>query len=330
MKVLVVKPTALGDVAQAVKIVPLLKKWPLCRELVWLVDEDYAPLLEHCAGIDRLIRFPRRRWRNNWLCPETLSWLGQLREERFDVVLDLQGLARSAVMTMATGAARRVGLKSGREMAFLAYTELVPDGQTHAVDRYLAAAAVLTGESSTEPVLPALQMGETGLPPGLSAGQYTVLHPYSQWTTKLWNWQNYEILARILPEERFVIVGQGPFFPISAPNIIDLRNRSSLEELLVLIGQSRALISTDSGPLHLAAAFDKPVVAVFGASDPEKTGPHTAVRRIVTTTLPCRPCLLRKCRYYDCMACMTGITAGEVAAAWREVAKMSKSGHFDD
>ena len=323
MKVLVVKPTALGDVAQAVVMAPLLKQWAGCHELVWLVDEDYAPLLRLCPAIDRLILFPRRAWRRNWFRARTLSWFLNLHRERFDIVVDLQGLARSAAMTLATGAPRRLGLKSSREFSSLAYTEVFDDHQTHAAARYRAAIHYLTGQSEQLSSGPCLQVPSLPLPGGLVTGQYTVIHPYSQWGTKLWSWQNYETLIRLLPQETFVLVGQGPFFPVFAPKVLDLRNKTSLEGLLLLLGHARAVISTDSGPLHLAAAFGKPVVAIFGATDPAKTGPQTPVRSIITAPLPCRPCLSKQCRHSQAMACMFMISPQQVAEGWREVVKTS-------
>ncbi len=320
MKILVVKPTALGDVAQAVRVAPLLKQGTGCRELVWLVDEEYAPVLELCPSIDRLILFPRRKWRKNWLRAETAAWFRQLRRERFDIVLDLQGLARSALMTLATGAPRRIGLRSSRELASLAYTEMADDHSIHAVDRYREAARILAG-TEPQPEQPALRVPRGDLPCGLSAGKFTVIHPYSQWTTKLWGWQNYETLIQSLPQETFVLVGQGTFFPVLAPNVVDLRNKTSLAVLLGLLGEARAVISTDSGPLHLADAFETPVVAVYGASDPRKTGPKGKASRILTGNVPCRPCLSRKCEYHERMACMREVELGHVVEAWRELSR---------
>ncbi|NJK91610.1 MAG: glycosyltransferase family 9 protein [Blastochloris sp.] len=215
MKVLVVKPTALGDVAQALLLAPHLKRLAAEVELIWLVDEDYQALVRACPAVDRIILFPRRRWKKAGTASrEIASWLRELREEEVDVVLDLQGLARSGIMTWMSGARRRVGLESAREFSRFAYTELVPDAAEHAVDRYARAVAQVLG--SGEALAPCYLSAESqNLSPswGLIKGAYTVLHPYSIWGTKLWPWQRYEELARALPEEKFVVVGRGPFFP---------------------------------------------------------------------------------------------------------------------
>jgi ADP-heptose:LPS heptosyltransferase len=157
------------------------------------------------------------------------------------------------------------------------------------------------------------------LPAGLQEGRYTVLQPYSLWTTKLWAWSNYSALARLLPEEKFVLVGTGAFFPIDEPNVVDLRNRTTLAELLLVLSNARVVVGTDSGPLHLAAAFDTPLLALFGATDPRKTAPRSAHTNVLTTDLECRPCLRRQCRRQNVMECLQSITPSRVAAAWKEI-----------
>ncbi|MDR2463520.1 MAG: glycosyltransferase family 9 protein [Verrucomicrobiales bacterium] len=316
MKILVVKPTALGDVAQALGVAPVLRRG--AGRLAWLVDEDYAPLVKACPAVDEIITFPRRRlgkspsawWR----------WLRSLRRHGFDVALDLQGLARSALMMRAVRADWRVGLRSAREGARLAYNVAVDDCQRRAADRYLAAALLVAGDADGElPDAPPLAVPSGDLPGSLSAGRYTVLHPYSKWNTKLWPWRHYAELARCLPGEQFVLIGSGAFFPMDEPNVLDLRNRTGLAELLVLLGNARAVISTDSGPLHVAAAFDRPLVALFGATDPSKTAPRATRVRTLTVNLPCRPCGRRVCEQPLTMECLRLITPQAVATAWKEI-----------
>ena len=319
MKILVVKPTALGDVAQALLVAPLLRKIPACTELVWLVDEDYQSLV-HCSPlVDRVILFPRKRWRGRWFNLECLAWLRRLRQEKFDLVLDLQGLARSALMTWATGATRRVGLASAREGAVLAYTDLVADTEKHAVDRYAQAVAVVADlEIPLEHTYLEVKEGKAAaLPGGLVPGHYTVLHPYSLWASKLWNWQNYDTLIRNVPQETFVLVGQGPFFPVLADNCIDLRNRTDLDALLSVLSHSRVVISTDSGPLHLAAAFGKPVIGLFGPTSVEKTGARSRTGRMLQSPLSGTPDGYRQ-RYPDKKWVSVGVE--EVVKCWQELA----------
>jgi ADP-heptose:LPS heptosyltransferase len=318
VRILVVKPTALGDVAQALGIAPLLKQgMGETVHVTWLVDEDYAPVVHCSPWVDEIITFPRRRLRRQGSPLAWSGWLSSLKIYEFDVVLDLQGLARSALMTRAVRAKRRIGLQSAREFSWLAYDERVPDSQSHAVDRYVAAARYINKNANGETLpLPAPQ---GVLPDGLQEGRYTVLHPYSLWETKLWPWRNYGELLSLLPNEQFVMVGHGPFFPVKAPNLLDLRNKTDLAQLLLLLGKSRAMISTDSGPLHLAAAFGKPLLALFGATDPGRTAPRSGRVTVLTVDLDCRPCLRRKCERQQAMECLQTIRPQQVASAWEQL-----------
>jgi len=272
MNVLVVKPTALGDVAQALLVVPQLKAAKGCTSLHWLVDEDYAPLVRLCGEVDRVITFPRRRWRHSWCPLEMLDWFRGLAKGDYDLTVDLQGLARSGLMTRMTHAGRRVGLASAREGARLAYTEVVRDRQVHAVDRYAHLISHCTGVPVSPRTLKRFEPPPA--PAGLPEKPFTVLHPYSQRLDKLWPWQRYEELARALPQEVFVLVGQGPPFPVLAENVVDFRNRTDVADLIAILGRARTVVSTDSGPIHIASALGVPVVAIFGATSPERTGPR--------------------------------------------------------
>lgn len=325
MKLLIVKPTALGDVAQALRVVPLLKSEGKVEHLAWVVDEDYAPLLRLCPGVDEMILFPRRRWRKRFCLSEIWAWSQELRKKGFDTVLDLQGLARSAWMTRVTGAPRRVGLESAREGAGLAYTETVEDRQVHAVDRYRSACEHLIGRPFAPGAEADTLRAGGALPEGLVPGRYTVLHPYSKWETKLWPWVNHGLLAEAHPEETFVVIGQGELFPIDGPNVLDLRNSTPrLENLLSLLGQARALISTDSGPAHVAAVLGCPVICLFGATDPERTSPRGREVEVLFKDISCRPCLERRCRNESRMACLRLLTMQEVSETWQKLAKKSQ------
>ncbi|MDX6765582.1 MAG: glycosyltransferase family 9 protein [Candidatus Methylacidiphilales bacterium] len=317
MKILVIKPTALGDVAQALKVVPWLKRSGVAHQLDWVVDTDYLPVLEVCPDIDRRIPFPRRAWRGGFRPLEMLAWARGLRGDRYDVVLDLQGLARSALMTRVARAGIRVGLASAREGAKWVYDRRVPDVQTHAVDRYAAAVASIIGPGTAVTPL-TFSRPEKALPMGLEAGGYTVFHPYSLWQTKLWPWESFRKLEQALEGETVVWVGSGPFFPTASARSVDMRGKTPLPDLLALLAGARAVIGTDSGPAHLAALFDVPVITLFGATDPDLTGPVAAKGEcLVTEGPPCRPCRSRTCNWETPMACLSDLSVERVHSIWK-------------
>ena len=324
---LIIKPTALGDVAQACQVIPTIKHHRPEGRVTWVVDKDYAPLVRLCSGVDELIEFPRRRWNHLSHLPEVFRWLSYLREHGFTLAFDLQGLARSAVMTLASRARKRIGLYSSRECSFLAYNSMVKDRQRHAIDRYATAVRHLLGE---EVEIQKIHLRRPGPPiyPGLKSGEYTLLHPYSKWNTKLWPWERYDQLALLHPEETFVLIGDGPFFPLQAKNIIDLRKQTTLQDLLHLTAHAKAILGTDSGPAHVAAAFGTPVITIFGATDPEKTAPRAPFSRILHGDVKCRPCLRRTCSHRQPLTCLCSVKVAAVSAALREAfaAPVQRSG----
>ncbi len=307
MRLLVVKPTALGDVAQALRIVPLLKQVIPDLQLHWIVDEAYRPLLQACPEVDQIIDFPRARWSRRWPLGEILAWARQLRNGNYDAALDLQGLARSAFMTLASGAPRRLGLRSARESAHWACNEIIEDTPRHAVDRYRLACETLAGRPLPDSFY--------SLPRSVSASRYFVLHPYTLWATKLWPWAYVQELVDCLSHTEIRVIGKGPWFPLRGHHLTDLRNRTDLPAMLRELSGAAAVISTDSGPAHIAAAYDIPVVALFGASDPAKTAPRGDHITVLTSGVPCQPCLQLRCRAQRKMDCMWTLTPEQVAAA---------------
>lgn len=313
-RLLIVKPTALGDVAQAALVIPAIKQHRPNWRITWLVDKDYAPLARLCPGVDELIEFPRRRWRHPFRSLEILRWLFYLSRHRFTITLDLQGLARSAMMTLASGSRKRIGLWSSREGAFLSYNTFVRDSQKHAVDRYGAAIERLLDGQKVSDFHPLRKPGPP-LHPAIKSVQYVLLHPYTLWETKLWPWERYSQLARLHPEVQFVMIGDGQHFPLETPNILDLRRQTTLQDLLSLCAHARTVVSTDSGPAHVAAAFGVPVITLFGATDPAKTAPRSAGSVALHGHVSCRPCLRRACRNSRPMQCMEEVSTEYVSAA---------------
>jgi ADP-heptose:LPS heptosyltransferase len=149
---------------------------------------------------------------------------------------------------------------------------------------------------------------------GIGPRSYVVLHPYSRWKTKLWPWRNYEQLIARFPDQLFVIIGQGSWFPVRAPHVIDLRNAISINDLSSILAHAKAIVSTDSGPAHLAAAHGVPTLALFGATDWRRTSPVGPAVRILQHDVFCSPCLKRNCHHPEPMACLTGLSPQQVAS----------------
>lgn len=310
-RVLIIKPTALGDVAQALRVVPLLAEVHEHCQIDWVVDEDYLPLVSASPRIRKAIAFPRRKWRQSRAPGDMIRWaVRELRAQEYDVALDLQGLARSGLMTLAARAPVKIGLESAREGAGCFYHACVPDRKAHAVDRYRQAVEWVAGRRLPSEHYHTLSKEAFKQCP--VEEDYVVLHPYSLWETKLWPWEYYSKLAQCYPEKQFVVVGKGEHFPLFADNIMDLRNETSLSELISILANASAVVSTDSGPAHVAAAFGVPVTTLFGATDERLTSPVGSLNQVLSTSISCRPCLKRTCFHDKSMACMRELSFREV------------------
>jgi len=308
-KVLIIKPSAFGDVVQALPVAASLKQaWPDCK-VHWVLNEHFRELLEDNRHIDQLILYPRKRWRFPGALPSCLEWGRALAAQQYDLVIDLQGLLRSGLMTHATGAPRRLGLASAREGARFFYNEVAQDEATAAFERYLSVLHFLE-------IVPEAE--DFGFPTKLVYKKqnisfpYVVLHPYSRWRTKLWPYRYYQELVDAMPEFHFAVVGRGPWFPLRGERVHDLRNRQSLAGLKATIAHASALLSTDSGPAHLSAAMGCPTHVLFGATDWRRTKPVGAKVSIQSTGVFCSPCLKRTCRRDQPMECMRELTPEEV------------------
>ena len=306
MKILIIKPSALGDIVQALPVLTgIRRRWPAAK-IDWVVNDALAGILQGHPALNKVILYPRTRWKSPLRLPEIWRWGRELRAERYDITLDMQGLMRSALMTWATGSPRRIGLQSAREGAHFAYTEKVADTAISAAERYLTCL-----EHLGIPVRPLDFQLEAQVPlpaPVDTFGPYLALHPYSRWRTKLWPWRYYQELVNAMPEHKFVAVGEGPWFPLDAPGrLVDLRGKLNLPELVSVLGSATGVLSTDSGPAHIGGALGKPTLVMFGATDWRKTRPSGERVFVHTRALFCSPCLRRTCWRDTPVECMGSI-----------------------
>lgn len=342
-RILIVKPSSLGDVVHALPLVPLLRRrWPAAG-ISWLVAPAFADLLRGVAGLDELIAFDRQRlgraWRSFGAMADLFGLRAELRRREFDLVIDLQGLLRSGWMTWQTRAPVRVGFRNARELAWLFYTHRVPvpPGDMHAVDRYLAVAGALgcptspvdfgLAASPAEQQRVRLLLAAAGLGDGASPGAgpppFAVLLPGATWESKRWPADRFAALADALRRESglAVVVAGGPDASDAARRMsgaTDLTCRTSLRELAALLRMASLVVANDSGPMHIAAAVGAPLVAIFGPTSPARTGPYRRPDCVVRADLPCAPCFRRRCRPLRCVEAVT--VEMVLAAARRQLA----------
>jgi lipopolysaccharide heptosyltransferase I len=303
-RILIIRPSALGDVCRSVPVLDALRRAAPDGSLHWLVQAEFAPVIQSHPALDGIVPFPRSAWRGLLGRPDrwksVVSFLRSLRRGRFDLVIDCQGLARSGLMALATGASRRVGDRSSREGAWLTYTDAVsvPDG-VHEVDRMLALAAAAGAEPDGAidlyvPPEAADRWTRRRRDLGLD-GQYVVLAPATRWASKAWPAGYWSSLGRQLLDMdaslRLVLVGSPGEQAVSgavaaglhgvANRVIDLSGRTCIGELMALIEDATLTIASDSAPLHMAVGLGGRYLGLYGPTDPAVVGPWHGEDKII-------------------------------------------------
>ncbi len=296
-RILLIRPSALGDVARSVPAAASLRlAFPDAR-IDWLVEEGFEAVVSHHPAVSSVVSFPKRRIRQalRRLDPGPLvSFVRTLRSARYDCVLDLQGLARSAAMAWATGSPSRIGLGDAREFGWLAYTtRAAATSEMHAVERMLAVVA-------SAGVVPVTDMRLYVPPPGaawLSAQAwakrpYVVLAPTSRWPAKQWPADRFAAVARAARQRGFgvaVVGGRGERAQCEAvtslahgdEGVIDLVGATDVAGLMACIDASRAVVANDSAALHLAVGLSRPTVALFGPTRVDRVGPFGRSHEVI-------------------------------------------------
>jgi len=275
-RILLVKPSSLGDVIHTLPVVSAIHRhWPEA-ELRWLIHPAWRSLVENHPGVSGTVLFPREKFRGpgGWI--RSLAWLKILSDWKPDLAIDLQGLLRSALFARLSGASRIVGLSDAREGAHLLYGErAIVNRADHAVSRYLSVLDLL---GIPRPVLHEFELPEGRLPAGFSPEQpYVVMHPYSRGQGKSLTPEMIRAFAAGISSVRVVIVGRRDPKTVQVEwpgNVEDWSNRTDLLELTAILRRASFIVSSDSGPMHLAAALHpERTLAIHLWSDPLKVGP---------------------------------------------------------
>jgi heptosyltransferase-1 len=314
-RILIFKPSAIGDVVHTLPILNLLKRrWPDAK-ISWLITPVCAPLVQGHPQVDEVISFNRKRWGHLWRSPTAttafIKFMMSLRNRHFDWVLDFQGLFRSGIMSWATGAPIRVGFDDAREGAPMFYTHAVPSGgwwNQHAIGRYLHLAAACGCEMGPVEYQFVVDDADRAAAASMvpNGTRFAILLPGTIWPTKHWPAEKFAQLVKPL-KDRFklesVILG-GPADSAIAAKIagaINLAGKTTLRQTIALIERAALVIANDSGPMHIACALNRPLVTLFGPTSPLLTGPYGRPDTVLRLDLPCSPCYSRTCSHQSCL-----------------------------
>jgi len=346
-RILIVKPSSMGDIIHALPILDGLRQRYPSAHIAWLVGVPFVDLVCGHPSVNEVIPFDRARFgrvgRSPGITMEFLRFLRSLRQRRFDLAIDLQGLFRSGFLTRASGAAVRIGPPAGRELSGMFYTERYPPrpADAHAVEHMWAVAEVLgfadrpkqfrlsITDADREAIRGRLRARQ--IDPGRG---YVAVFPGARQETKRWPAAHFAALIdRLSAQTHLDIVLAGSTAEVdmcrtvgslSATASVNLAGETTRREVIALIEAARLVITNDSGPMHVADVLHRPMVAIFGPTNPLRTGPYHHPESVVQLDLPCLPCYLRhldRCRQKH--ACMNRLDVDRVAQAALE--RLSKT-----
>ncbi len=347
MKILILKPSSLGDVIQALPVLRLLKRHLPASEIFWWIDANLAPLLEGDPDLAGIVRFERDRWAapQNWA--EMLRSVRWLRAQNFDWVIDLQSLARSSAFAWLANGGFLIGLDDSREGARGFYDVAVRRASfhTHAVDWYLSVLPHLGVPVDNHfqwlPERPQIaadlkRKWQIQSPVGVQASvcpdktprrelqpRWIALQPGARWHNKRWPVEFFAELVRLMaqkfPDARFAILGSAEDRPlgetisrIERERCLNLCGQISLLEMVEWLRLCDLMITNDTGPMHVAAAIGTPLVALFGPTEPRRTGPYRRLESVLRIDLPCSPCFKSRCHYKNQNECLNAISPAAV------------------
>jgi 3-deoxy-D-manno-octulosonic-acid transferase/heptosyltransferase-1 len=323
MNILIVKLSAIGDVIHTLPSLAALRKLYPDAHITWVVEEAAADLIKNHHYLDAVLISRRKSWIEDFRqgeirrpLQEIFSFIKKLRQRPYDLVIDFHGLLKSSLIVLLSAGRRKLGYDSLQELSGLFINDRIPeDMNKHAVDRYLDFPRYLGAKTNqAEFVLPSDSAAEAQVQSILQKHQledkkFIAINPIAYWETKLWDNEKFARLADYIKTRLNIeVVFTGSererleqIVGMMKSKAVNLGGETSLPALAALYKKALLVITTDSGPMHLAAAVGTPVIALFGPTDPRRTGPYGAGHTIIRTELPCSPCFLKKCPTKKCM-----------------------------
>jgi 3-deoxy-D-manno-octulosonic-acid transferase/heptosyltransferase-1 len=330
VKILIIKLSAIGDVIHTLPALNAIRKRYPDAHITWLVEEAASSLVVEHEALDRVVISKRKRWVKGILGPscldnikEAYQFIKELRDTEYDLIIDFQGLLKSAVLITLARGKRKIGFDKGMEHmehSYIFLNERIPpvNMDNHALLRNLMLINVLGIKSKeieykipvsdhtrniTDELLERHEIKDPGI--------LVAINPVAKWKTKLWNNRKFALLAdRLVEKYNASVIFTGSqsdrstienIMSCMSQSTVNLAGETTLKTLAALYEKIEFLISTDTGPMHMAAAVGTPVIALFGPTAPWRTGPFGSEHKILRSGLDCSPCFKRQCSTIDCM-----------------------------
>ncbi len=319
-KILIVKPSSLGDVVHALPALELIKEQFPNAKIDWLVNPLFADVLEFSEDINYIIAFNRKKLGKviNFI-PEFFSLLSELKRGKYDLVFDFQGLFRSAIFSRLA-AKEVVGFAAPKEKIstwFYRHKIDVASEGIHAIEKNCQ---LVCNYLNIDYYVPKVKLANTAnfsqeatnilaeekIP---SSERFVAIVPGARWASKVWPAEFFAEVVREINKIdnsiKFVCVGTNAdsensqkIIDLSGDfkeNVYSLTGKTSVGGMIEILRRSSAVVTNDSGPMHIAAMLGVSTYALFGATDPTKTGPFGENAIAYLADVECRKCLKRWC-----------------------------------
>jgi heptosyltransferase-1 len=295
-KILIIKPSSLGDIVLALPALSALRKSFPDAKISWFIRPEFAPLLKNHPDLTEVILFDRKYLGKAWYNPRAfaslVSLIWRLNRSKFDAVIDLQGLFRTASLAWLSGCRKRFGMADAREFGHIFYTNKVKQDRDsiHLVDYYLKIVREAGAPKIDVQFLLPIDPVAAGMVKRLLAANdikpdsYAVFVPTSAHEDKCWPAERFAALAaRVSTQFHLSIIATGAASEKDAVEslktkasspITNFAGATSLSELVALLKTARLVVSNDTGPGHIAAALGVPVVLIFGPTNPARVHPY--------------------------------------------------------
>lgn len=315
-KILILKPSGIGDIVHSLPVAYGLKYLYPDSKIYWLVFTKFQKILHNTPPVDKLIL-----WDRNGGIKEYVRVIKEIRKEKFDLVIDLQGLLRTGIISFFSGGKERIAVSLLRECAWLFEKPIEKfDPGMHAVNRnYRVVKYLSDGRNVPEPasflpwihITPEEKEIATRLI-GESKRHLVLFGVTSRGQHKIWPSNNFvELINRIVKEYDIlpIFLGMKEEEELVKKvtdglncDYVDLTGKTDLRIACAVVSLCKLVIGNDSALIHIAAALDIPVIGLYGPTDPVQVGPYGDKNIVILKKLACSPCGIKtRCKINRCM-----------------------------
>ena len=320
-KILIVKLSAIGDVIHALPVSHALKESFPDSKITWIVEPPAYEILKMNPCVDKIILFNKKEFRSfGGLARKFFPFKREIQEEEYDLVLDLQGLFKSAAIAYFAKSDTKLGMCNMREMSnHVSRPVIGKHAHGHIVERYLDTVRAV-GCKVDKVVFPIeipkkeeekakVIMERAGAREGVP---YVVFAVGANWPNKRWPVDSFALLSDWLYDKKVmpVIIGNGVVDEQRAKDIeamieippINLVNKTNWAQLAYVMKNARLVIGGDTGSVHLSAALETRTIMLMGPTDANRNGPYNQLENAIEVDRDCKACWKRSCpKKLDCL-----------------------------